>query len=91
MDVIMGDLNSIGYGDWFSSRADEKMLAAHGVARVVSVHKGSYTITDGGEEIFAELSGNLQYMPIFSMTIPMQLYMESSRERRFCRGRPPVN
>jgi ribosome biogenesis GTPase len=40
---------------------DEEKIAAHGVARIVSVHKDSYTVTKGGEDIFAELSGNLLY------------------------------
>ncbi len=57
----MSDLKSIGYSDWFKNRVDDEMIAAHGVARIVSVHKDSYTITKGGEEIFAELSGNLLY------------------------------
>ncbi len=57
----MGDLESIGYGDWFKRRVDEEMIAAHDIARVVSVHKDSYTVTKGGAEIFAELSGNLLY------------------------------
>ena len=57
----MNDLKSIGYSDWFKSRADDEKSAAHGVARIVSVHKDSYTVTNGGEEIFAELSGNLLY------------------------------
>jgi ribosome biogenesis GTPase / thiamine phosphate phosphatase len=56
----MSDLNDIGYSDWFQSRVDEK-LAAHGIARVVSVHKESYTLTKGGDEVFGELSGNLLY------------------------------
>jgi len=57
----MSDLDSIGYSDWFKSRVDDEKIAAHGVARVVSVHKDSYIITKGGGEIFAELSGNLLY------------------------------
>ena len=61
INLVVSDLNSIGYSDWFKSRADDKKIAAHGVARIVSVHKGSYTVTKGGEDIFAELSGNLLY------------------------------
>lgn len=57
----MNDLRSIGYSDWFKSRVDSELIAAHGVARVVSVHKDSYTVTKGEEEIFAELAGNLLY------------------------------
>ena len=57
----MSDLQSIGYSDWFKHRVDDEKSAAHGIARIVSVHKDSYVISSGGEEIFAELSGNLLY------------------------------
>lgn len=66
----MGDLNSIGYSDWFSNRVDDEMIATHGVARVVSVHKDSYTVTKGGGEIFAELSGNLLYRTDSASDLP---------------------
>ena len=58
---VMNELESIGYSDWFKNQADEEKIAVHGVARIVSVHKNSYTVTKGKEEIFAELSGNLLY------------------------------
>lgn len=66
----MTDLESIGYSDWFKSRVDAEKLAAHGVARVVSVHKDSYTVTKGGKEIFAELSGNLMYSTDSAIGLP---------------------
>jgi ribosome biogenesis GTPase / thiamine phosphate phosphatase len=66
----MSDLKSIGYSDWFNSRADDEKIVAHGVARVVSVHKDSYTVTKGGEEIFAELSGNLLYATESASDLP---------------------
>lgn len=54
-------LENIGYSDWFSSQADEKQLAHHDVARVIAVHKDSYILSNGVNEVFAELSGNLLY------------------------------
>ena len=57
----MSDLTSIGFSNWFKDRVDDELIATHGVARVVSVHKDSYTVTKGGDEIFAELSGNFLY------------------------------
>lgn len=57
----MNKLEDIGYSDWFKRRVDDGKKAAHGIARVISVHKDSYTITKGGAEVFAELSGNLLY------------------------------
>jgi len=49
---------------------DDEMIAAHEVARVVSVHKDSYTVSKGGEEIFAELSGNLLYRTKSAWDLP---------------------
>ena len=49
---------------------DEEKSAAHGVARVVSVHKDSYTVTKGGGDIFAELSGNLLYCAESASDLP---------------------
>ena len=66
----MNDLKSIGYSDWFKSRVDEKQQLAHGIARVVSVHKDSYTVTKGGAEVFAELSGNLLYAAESASDLP---------------------
>ena len=66
----MSDLKSIGYSDWFKSRADDEKITAHDVARVVSVHKDSCTVTKGGEEIFAELSGNLLYCTDSASDLP---------------------
>lgn len=57
----MSELDNIGYSDWFKKRADDEKIVAHEVARVVSVHKDSYTITKGRGEIFAELTGNFLY------------------------------
>jgi ribosome biogenesis GTPase len=57
----MEKLESLGYSPWFKNRVDAEKIAAHDVARVVSVHKDSYIITKGFGEIFAELSGHLSY------------------------------
>lgn len=66
----MSDLESIGYNDWFKSRVDDENSAAHGVARIVSVHKDSYIVTNGEEDIFAELSGNLLYCSESASELP---------------------
>ena len=66
----MSDLTNIGYSDWFKSRVDNEKISAHDVARVVSVHKDSYTVTKGDEGIFAELSGNLLYSTESAIDLP---------------------
>ena len=57
----MEKLESLGYSAWFKERVDAKKMAAHDLARVVSVHKDSCIINNGTGEVFAELSGNLSY------------------------------
>lgn len=63
-------LESIGYSHWFTSRVDTGMVAVHEVARVISVHKDSYIVTKGFEEVFAEISGNLSYTAISTSDFP---------------------
>lgn len=57
----MNDLESIGFNDWLRSQVDTEKTAIHELARVVSVHRDSYTITKGQGDVFAELAGNLYY------------------------------
>jgi ribosome biogenesis GTPase len=57
----MEKLESLGFSHWFKNRVNAEKIAAHEVARVVSVHKDSYVITKGFGEVFAELSGHLSY------------------------------
>ena len=57
----MAKLDDIGLSDWFRSRLEADKIAAHELARVVSVHKDRYIVSRGQAEIFAELAGNLFY------------------------------
>ena len=66
----MNRLKNIGYSDWFQSRADADKIKTHEVARIVSVHKESYIITNDLEEVFAELSGSLLYNSDSSLDLP---------------------
>jgi ribosome biogenesis GTPase len=66
----MNKLEDIGYSDWFKNRADEEKLSSHGVARITSVHKDSYTASKGDGDVFAELSGNLLYSTESALDLP---------------------
>lgn len=57
----MEKLEKLGYSNWFKDHVDATMIATHEIARVISVHKDSYTITKGIGDVFAELSGHLSY------------------------------
>ncbi|MGI9536661.1 MAG: ribosome small subunit-dependent GTPase A, partial [Desulfocapsaceae bacterium] len=45
-------------------------IAAHELARVVSVHKDSYVVTKGEGEVFGECSGNLLYSSSSPLDLP---------------------
>ncbi len=66
----MEKLINLGYGDWFDSQIDAGKIAAHELARVVSVHKDSYVVTRGEGEVFGECSGNLLYTSSSPLDLP---------------------
>lgn len=66
----MQQLKNIGYSDWFQNRIDTDKLATHELARVVSVHKDSYMVSNGQRGVFAELSGNLFYTADSAIDLP---------------------
>lgn len=66
----MDKLENIGFSHWFRSRLDADKVAVHELARVVSVHKDRYIVTDGSAEVFAELSGNLFYTANSAIDLP---------------------
>lgn len=66
----MNKLESIGFDDWFSRHADAGKTAVHECARVVSVHRDSWVITTGDDDVFAECSGNLLYTADSPLDLP---------------------
>jgi ribosome biogenesis GTPase len=66
----MDQLAGIGFNPWFQSQLDADKVAAHEIARVVSVHKERQLITDGQRELFAELSGNFFYTANSAADLP---------------------
>ena len=63
-------LETLGFDAWFQSRVDEQKFATHALARVISVHKDSYIISNGAGEVFAELSGNLLFSSSSAIDLP---------------------
>jgi ribosome biogenesis GTPase len=54
-------IDALGFDTWFRNRIDPDELVDRHVARVVAVHKDSYTITDGRTDHLAELVGRMLY------------------------------
>lgn len=66
----MNKLEKLGYDEVFHRQTDASQTAFHEIARVVSVHKDSYVITQGSGDVFAELSGTLFYTADSSLDLP---------------------
>ena len=61
------NLKKLGFDKWFQDHVDPENLAAIMIARAIVVHKDRYTITDGAEQVPAELVGKL----LFSAASPL--------------------
>jgi len=69
MNMISDDLEKLGLGKWFQDNLDPADLNRFDIARVVAVHKGSYIINNGEDDIFAEPIGKM----VFSAASPIDL------------------
>ncbi len=67
MNNISNNLEKIGFDKWLLERVTPESLEQFDIARVVAVHKDSYTISNGEVDVLAELVGKL----IFSASSPV--------------------
>lgn len=67
---LMEKLEKIGFNRWFQDHVDPDKLVVHELARVISVHKDSYMITNGESDVFAELTGKLTYSADSAADLP---------------------
>ena len=55
------NIEQLGFNKWFFDRIDPTKLIDHQIARVITVHKDSYTINNGKGYIAAEVTGKLMF------------------------------
>ena len=55
------NIEQLGFNNWFFDRIDPTKLIDHQIARVITVHKDSYTINDGNGDVSAEVTGKLLF------------------------------
>jgi ribosome biogenesis GTPase len=67
MNNTSNNIENLGFDTWFLEAAAPESLERFDVARVVAVHRDSYTISDGETDVLAELVGKI----IFSATSPI--------------------
>lgn len=61
MDKISNGIEALGFGKWFQDNIDPVDLNKFDIARVMAVHKDSYTINKGESDVFAELIGKMVF------------------------------
>jgi ribosome biogenesis GTPase len=61
MNNISYGIERLGFDNWFQDNVDPESLEELEIARVIAVHKDSYTITNGETDVFAELIGKILY------------------------------
>jgi ribosome biogenesis GTPase len=67
MNKMTHNILDLGFDKWFEDNTDPESLEGLEIARVIAVHKDSYTVTNGKQDVFAELVGKL----IYSATSPV--------------------
>lgn len=61
MKTVSQHIEKIGFDKWFQDKVDSGRSAGLEVARVIAVHKDSYTISNGEDAAAAELVGKILY------------------------------
>lgn len=57
----MNDLEKLGLSEWFLGKADKTKLDSFELARVISVNKNSFVVSNGKNDIYAELTGKFLF------------------------------
>lgn len=63
-------LENLGFGEWFEKHLGDAKTEDFRPARVISVHKESYTVADGTRETYAEVTGKLMFTAASPLDFP---------------------
>ncbi|MDH3347901.1 MAG: ribosome small subunit-dependent GTPase A [Desulfobulbaceae bacterium] len=70
MNNMPNNLENIGFSKWIQASVTSKSLEQFDLARVVAVHKDSYTVSNGEVDVLAELVGKLMFSASSSTDYP---------------------
>ena len=68
--MISDSIEALGFGKWLQDNVDPAELGDLVIARVVAVHKDSYVINNGENDIFAELIGKMLFSAVSPLDFP---------------------
>jgi len=63
-------IKNLGFDKWFQDNIDPENLAEFEIARVIAVHKDSYIVSNGKNDVFAELLGKVTYSAVSPVDYP---------------------
>ncbi len=66
----MNNLEKLGFDNWFKDKIDSSKTADFKIARVISVNKNSFVVTNGVKDIYAELTGKFLFNSEDSLDLP---------------------
>lgn len=83
MKTISQDLENLGFSEWFQERLDSRKLDDFQLARVTTVYGESYVVTDGKQDITAEITGKIMFSaesPLDYPTVGDWVYIQNFDE-----------
>ena len=66
----MIDIEKLGFDIWFKDKIDLSKTAAFKIARVISINKNSYVVSNGVKDIYAEPTGKFLFNSDNSLDLP---------------------
>ncbi len=70
MKNVFNYIKKLGFDRWFQDNIDPGKLAEFEIARVIAVHKDSYIVSNGENDVFAELLGKMTYSAVSPTDYP---------------------
>jgi ribosome biogenesis GTPase len=67
----MHSLSRLGFNEWFQKNSDLEILKDFQIARIISVNKNSFVVSDGSKDIYAELTGKFLFNSSSSLDFPV--------------------
>jgi ribosome biogenesis GTPase len=66
----MNNIEKLGFDNWFKDKVDLSKSADLKIARVISVNKNSFVVSNGVKDIYAELTGKFLFNSEDSLDLP---------------------
>ncbi|MFA6980205.1 MAG: ribosome small subunit-dependent GTPase A [Ignavibacteriaceae bacterium] len=61
MNKISIEIEKLGFDKWYNDNIDLSKIGEHQIARIVTVNKKNYIISNGKDEVLAELTGKFMF------------------------------